>query len=89
MHEAKLVGDLVSEVEKVALANAAGHVERIRIEIGALSHVMPETLKGHFEILAQGSPAQDAHLDITKSDDHTAKDAFDVRLVSIVVGSAW
>jgi hydrogenase nickel incorporation protein HypA/HybF len=85
MHEARLVRDIVAEIENVARSAHIDHVESVRIEIGALSHVTPDSLEGTFELLAHGSPAQDAHLDITRSGDMAAPYAHDLRLVSVEV----
>ena len=85
MHEAKLVRDLVREVDTVACQNSSDRVEVVRIEIGASSHVTKETLAWQFEVFAQGSAAQGALLAINEATDKTADDAFDVRIVSIVV----
>lgn len=88
MHESKLVGDILSEIERVAQANNASAVEVVRIEIGALSHVTPDGFTGHFAVASLGTVAQGAVVDITKSEDQSAPDALDVRLVSIVTGGA-
>ena len=85
MHEARLVRDIVAEIENVARSAHADRVDSVRIEIGALSHVTPDSLEGTFELLAHGSPAQDAHLDISRSADMAAPYAHDLRLVSIEV----
>jgi hydrogenase nickel incorporation protein HypA/HybF len=87
MHEARLVRDLVTKIETVANEEHIDHVDSVRIEIGAMSHVTPESLEGHFELLAHHSPAEHAHLDITKATDATAPDAYDIRLVSVTVGA--
>jgi hydrogenase nickel incorporation protein HypA/HybF len=88
MHESKLVGDILSEIQRVARANSANSVETVRIEIGALSHVTPDGFAGHFAVASHGTVAQGAFLDITKSENQGAPDALDIRLVSIVTGSA-
>jgi len=88
MHESKLVGDILSAIDRVAQANNATTVEVVRIEIGALSHVTPDGFTGHFEVASHGTVAQGAIVDITKSEDQSAPDALDVRLVSIVTGGA-
>lgn len=85
MHEARLVRDLVDEIGRVAATEDADHIHTVRIEIGALSHVTPDSLHATFELLAHGSPAQDAHLDISRSNDRTAIYAHDVRLVSVSI----
>ena len=86
MHESRLVTDILSTVESVAEAYNADHIEVIRIEIGALSHVTPDGFSGHFNLVSHGTVADGACLDITKSDDLNAPGALDVRLVSIVAG---
>jgi len=87
MHEARLVRDLVAEIAKVADAEGTDHIDLVKIEIGALSHVTPESLEGQFELLAHGTPAAEAVLDISQSADRTADFAHDVRLVSVGVRS--
>jgi hydrogenase nickel incorporation protein HypA/HybF len=86
MHESKLVSDILAKVDEIAAANGADRVETVRITIGALSHVTPDGFSGHFDLVARGTVAEGAHLDIIKSDDLDAPDALDVRLVSIVTG---
>ena len=88
MHEAKLIRDLVAEVDSVARQNSANRVSVVRIEIGKDSHVTPASLEGQFEVLAYGSLAQGADLEITHSGDAKASDPFDVRIISIVVEEA-
>lgn len=86
MHESRIVTDILSAIEKAAEANDVQHVEAARIEIGALSHVTPDGFAGHFTLVAEGTVAHGARLDISKSDDRDAPDALDIRLVSIVAG---
>jgi hydrogenase nickel incorporation protein HypA/HybF len=88
VHEAKLVRSIVDEVDLVARRNSASTVTVIRIEIGARSHVTSQSLKGQFEVMAQGSLAQDADLDITLGTDAEAPDAADVRVKSILIEDA-
>jgi hydrogenase nickel incorporation protein HypA/HybF len=85
MHEARLVRDLVSQIDRVAHEEHADHVETVTIEIGALSHVTPDSLQGCFELLAHGTAAEKAHLAISRSRDRSAPYAHDVKLVSISV----
>ena len=88
MHEARLVRELVTEIDRVAGEEHANHVETVRIEIGALSHVTPESLRGQFELLTFRSAARDADLDITRATNQAAPDAHDIRLVSVVVSGS-
>ena len=85
MHEARLVRDLLAKIEEIADEEHADHVEGVKIEIGAMSHVTPESLEGHFELLTHHSPCEHAHLEFTKSTDVAAPHAYDIRLVSVTV----
>jgi len=85
MHESRLVADLVNRIDREAARSGSERVQQVRIEIGALSHVTPESLRRHMELAAHDSPAADATFVITKATDHTDVGALDVRLVSITV----
>lgn len=86
MHESRVVADVLSAIERAAAANNVKQVQAARIRIGALSHVTPDGFTGHFTLVSEGTVAEGARLDITKSDARGAPDALDVRLVSIVAG---
>ncbi len=85
MHEARVVRQIVERIDDVARSEHADHVDRVRIEIGALSHITPESLSGQFELLAAHSPAEGAALDISRSENEHDPNAHDIRLVSITV----
>ena len=85
MHESRLVADLIDHIEEAARGAGASRVERVTIEIGALSHVTPETLRDHLHVAASGTLTDGATFAITKATDHSRDDALDVRLVSITV----
>ena len=85
MHEARLVRDLVSKIEEIAEEEHVDHIEGVKIEIGAMSHVTPESLEGTFELLTHHTVAEHADLDISKGMDSAAPDAYDIRLVSVSV----
>lgn len=87
MHEARLIRDLISQIEQVAHDEQADRVERVRIEIGAQSHVTTESLRAQFELHAHGSVAEEATLDFTKSNDQAAGDSHDIRLISLTVSN--
>ncbi|MGI9666835.1 MAG: hydrogenase/urease maturation nickel metallochaperone HypA [Acidimicrobiia bacterium] len=85
MHEARVVRDVVNRVEDVAAVEHAVSVDRIRVRLGAQSHVTPESFAGHFELLAADSVVAGAELDIERSTDQNDPGAHDIRLVSVVV----
>ena len=84
MHESRVVSDILNEIERVSALNRVDHVDVVRIEIGALSHVTPSGFGGHFDLVSEGTVAQGARLDIAQSKDHGAPGALNVRLVSVV-----
>lgn len=60
MHELALMGDLVSAVE----AQIEGRIRAVRLEVGALSCVMPDALRFCFDVCAQGTRLEGATLQI-------------------------
>jgi len=64
MHEVALAQSVIDIVEAAARMHAATRVTRVRLEIGALSHVSPDALHFCFDAAARGTLAEDASLDI-------------------------
>jgi Zn finger protein HypA/HybF involved in hydrogenase expression len=85
VHEAKVVQDVVAEIDSVARKNSAARVDVVHFEIGAGSHITSDALRAQFEVFAQGTLASDAEIEITEMSDGAAPEPFDVRIVSIVV----
>ncbi|MGI9585141.1 MAG: hydrogenase/urease maturation nickel metallochaperone HypA [Acidimicrobiia bacterium] len=88
MHETRVVREMVAKVQAVAVDNGAVQVELVRFEIGAMSHVTPDVLASQFAVYAYGSMAENAELDIVRSENRESSDAFEVRLVSVVIGDS-
>lgn len=86
MHESRVVADLVAKITEVASENGSEHVDAVLIQLGAMSHLTPESFKSQFEVFAAGTPAEKARLDITRADDVFADTARDIRLVSVRMG---
>lgn len=85
MHEAGLMRGLMAEVTAQARRAGAAEVTRVRVWLGALSHMNAEHFAEHFEQAAAGSLAAGASLDCECSQDPFHPDAQQVRLVSIDV----
>ena len=85
MHEASLMADLIRKITTLAEAQQARQVTVIHLSLGALSHVSPGHLRQHFALVAQGTVAEGARLDIVARTDITEPLALDVRLDSIEV----
>ena len=64
MHELAICGSILRQVAAVALAQNAGHVSRIVLQIGPLAGVEPELLRAAFPIVAAGSICEDALIEI-------------------------
>ena len=67
MHELAICQGLLRQVEKVAQANGASRVERIRLKVGPLSGVEPPLLQRAFEIARFGTVAEAAELEVIQS----------------------
>jgi len=85
MHERSLVNDLVHRVEAVATGAGVDSVLSVRVRLGALAHLSPEHLAGHFHTAAAGTLAEGADLVVEQDDDIGAIDAMDLRLISVDV----
>ncbi len=86
MHESRLVADLIGEAIRVAGLNGSQDVREVSVDIGALSHVTTASLESHLKEAARDSVVENATVTITKSEDTSAVDALDIRLVSMKIG---
>lgn len=75
MHEHSLMADLLRKIEQVATDNNAERVTRVRVWLGALSHITPEHFREHFEDGTRGTVAEGAELEVETSDDATHPEA--------------
>ena len=64
MHEMALAESVLAIVEDAARAHHASRVTKVRLEIGALSHVAADALRFCFEAVQRHSVAADADLEI-------------------------
>jgi hydrogenase nickel incorporation protein HypA/HybF len=66
MHELSLCEELARLIAEQAEAGGFHRVRRVVLEIGALSHVMPEAMAFGFDVATRGGPAEGATLDIQR-----------------------
>ena len=85
MHEEALLRDLRRELDEIARREGVERITRVRLRVGALCHVSPETLRDRWAALVAGSPARDATLEIETSQDTRDLRAQDVVLADVVV----
>ena len=86
MHEFSLMADLLRKIEQIAADNNAERVTRVRVWLGAFSHITPEHFREHFEDGVKGTVAEGAELEVEASDDETHPEAQQILLQSIDVG---
>lgn len=65
MHELAIAESLVKILENEAQSGEFARVTRVRLDIGALSTVVPESLSFCFEVAAKDTRAENAVLEIT------------------------
>ncbi len=80
-----MMNALMRRMDELAARENATRVTRIRVWLGALSHMSPEHFHEHFAASSAGSVAEGARLDIECSNDIDHPDAQEIRLASIEV----
>lgn len=83
MHESSLVRDLIAKAEQVVDAAGGGHVDSVRISIGALSPIVGDHLADHFAMAIGGTSLDGARLVVEESADITDPAAQDVSLTGV------
>ena len=66
VHEVSLMQDTVIIATRQAREAGAQRIHRVAMKVGALSGAVPETLEFAFEIVAKGTMAEGATLDIER-----------------------
>lgn len=87
MHEMSLMTDLMRKIQNVARVRG-GRVVRVKVRLGALSHLSADHFREHFVRAAAGTAAEDATLDIDCRSDLADAHAQDVMLESVEVSAA-
>lgn len=64
MHEASIAQAIVRSVSDVVIQNGRSHATRIHLQIGEFTAVVPQALLSSFRWVAQGTPCEDAALEI-------------------------
>jgi hydrogenase nickel incorporation protein HypA/HybF len=85
MHELSLMADLMRKIEVIAREQNARRVTRIKVTLGALSHLSAAHFREHFEHAARGTISQDAELEVNVATDARDPRAQDIMLESVEV----
>jgi hydrogenase nickel incorporation protein HypA/HybF len=82
MHEEALLRDLLRKVEEIARANGGGHVTRVQLWVGALSHLSEGTLEERWALATRETGLKGSHLEVEMS-----TDPHDPRAAAVVLRS--
>jgi hydrogenase nickel incorporation protein HypA/HybF len=85
VHEQALMRDLMQKITAEARAEGAARVTRIRVRLGALSHLTEDHFREHFEEASRGTVADGAAVEAELGIDPTEPHAQGVVLESIEV----
>lgn len=85
MHEKSLMDDLMKKILLLAEKEQASKVTRVRVKLGALSHMSKEHFQEHFDIASQGTLAEGAQIEAEESEDLHDPNASSVVLKNIDV----
>lgn len=85
MHEEAMLQDLRRKLIEVADKEGVLQVARVRLWVGALSHVSEEQLRRQWPRVVEGTAAQNAALEVTASRDLEDPRAQGLVLLSIAV----
>jgi len=85
MHEQSLMTDLMKKINAIGEEAQARSIVKVRVKLGALSHISADHFKEHFVLAAKGSLAENAQLDIEKSTDLNDPQAQEILLDSVEI----
>jgi hydrogenase nickel incorporation protein HypA/HybF len=85
MHEKSLIDDLMRKILLLAKDKQATAITKVRVKLGALSHLSKEHFKEHFDAASQGTIAQDAAIEIEEGKNIDDPDASSIVLKTIDV----
>lgn len=85
MHEKSVMDSLMKKILELASEQKANKVVKVRVKLGALSHMSKEHFKEHFAIASKGTIAQNAEIEMEESQDIQDPNARSITLESIDV----
>ncbi len=85
MHEETLLRDLRRKLDQISVDEGVERITRVRIRVGALCHITPDSLRNRWTALVANSAASGATLEVEASVDPHDPRAQDVILVDVAV----
>lgn len=87
MHEHSLLKDLLRKIEEISRSEGGARVVRVKVWLGAFSHIDADHFREHWEEAVPGHPAEGCVLDVTESHDETHPHAQEIVLESVEVAT--
>ncbi len=69
MHEMSLLNDLLARIDATARQAGSDRVTRVKVTLGAFSHISAAHFREHFEAGVRGTVAEGARLEIVENPD--------------------
>jgi hydrogenase nickel incorporation protein HypA/HybF len=85
MHEWSLLSALIHKIESITYEQQARKVVRVKVLLGALSHISPKHFREHFVLASYGTVAEGARLDIEVQADTSDPHAQEILLDSLEI----
>jgi Zn finger protein HypA/HybF involved in hydrogenase expression len=85
MHEEALLRDLRRKLVEIGAAEPGTRITRVRVWVGALSHVHADQLRARWPETVDGTPADGSRLEVDGSNDATDPRASEVVLAEVGV----
>ena len=85
MHEMSLLRDLLGKLDQISASEGGAKIVRVRVWLGAFSHISADHFREHFEEATAGGVADGAELEVEESDDESHPDAQEIVLRTVEV----
>ncbi len=85
MHEFHLMAGLMRKIESIAREHHTKKVTRIKVKLGAFSHISPEHFREHFTFASRGTLAEGSVLEIEACNDPEDPHAQEILLENVEV----
>jgi hydrogenase nickel incorporation protein HypA/HybF len=85
MHEMSLFKNIMQKIDSISKEQEGKKILKMKIILGAHSHLSSSHFREHFDIFSKGTPAEGALLDIIEDSDTESPYAQEVILDSVEV----
>ena len=85
MHEQSLMADLMRKINALGQEHHGKKIVRVKVKLGALSHISADHFREHFVQAAQGSCAEQTQLDVEELTNINDPHAQEILLDSVEV----